>query len=526
MTVRGTLKSQKAIKTIYSPTHNVSVARQDDCHATVSFEQDNYLPKNPLVLYWHLTEGEVGLNVLTHRDEDERGTFMLMMTPALDAQRIRVLPKEIVFCVDTSGSMLEEDRLTQLQKALAYCLGRLNPEDRFNVVDFSTEARGLERALLPATEENRKRALRYVDRLVARGGTAIEDALTSSLGQFTDSSAPKMLVFLTDGAPNIGESDPEALAKTAKKLNLHSARVFVFAVGADVNAKLLDRLAEDGGGTCDYILPKEDLRARLTEFYDRISSPVVTNIAIRFEDLKVEELYPRRTPDLFKGRQLILFGRYFADESGPSKKVVMTGRVNGEEVSFEYSLHFPVQNPKNDFLPRVWAGRKVAFLLDEIRRNGKNQELVDEVIRLAKQHGIVSPHTSCRVTRGVRTGASEEVLRSRLTFGKEYEQKATRTLSENDDSWDLFYSGVTSSGRTETQVMQKMRMIGPKTFYCTDGVWYDSVYDPAKHKEVTPLKVRSDECTKLLETKPGIARYLSLGRVVVVYQGTAYRIDE
>ncbi len=526
VTVKGKIRSQLPIKTIYSPTHNITVVRTNDNEATVSYEQENYLPKQPMVLYWHLAEGEVGLNVLTHRDEDERGTFMLMMTPGLDSKRIRVLPKEIVFCIDTSGSMVEEDRLGQVQKALAHCLERLNPDDRFNVVDFSTEARKFENGLVEATAENRKRALEYVRKFTARGGTAIEDALDQSLGQFTAAEAPRMLVFLTDGAPNIGESDPEKLVAMSKKKNPHAARLFVFGVGNDVNAKLLDRLAEENGGTSDYFLPKEEITTRLSEFYDRIASPVLTDITIRFEDLKVEELYPRRTPDLFKGKQLILFGRYFADESHGSKKVVVSGRVNGEEISFEYSLHFPANNPGNDFLPRVWAGRKVAYLLDEIRRNGKNQELIDEVIHLAKQHGIVTPYTSFLVTQDVSPGASTEDLRGRLSFGASgSEQKMYRLLSENDGAWGLFEGGVGASGRSETQVMQKMRMIGPKTFYFTDGVWYDSAYDPKKHPSPTVLKVQSDDCTKLIQDKPAIARYLSLGTVVVVYQGKAYRVE-
>jgi Ca-activated chloride channel family protein len=532
VTVNATLRSQKPLKSIYSPTHSVTVVRKDDFNAQVSFEQNDYLPRTPLALYWHVAEGEVGLSVLTYRDEEERGHFMLMMSPALEAVGLKIPAKEIVFCIDTSGSMIEDERLAQVKKALQHCVSKLGAEDKFNIVTFSTEAQAMSDGLVEAGA-HRKRASAYIEKLIARGGTAIEEGLALSFGQFTNSAWPKMVVFLTDGAPTIGETDPDRLAAIARKLNASGARMFVFGVGNDVNTKLLDLLAQDHRGTCDYVLPKEDIERRVSEFYEKVASPVLSDVTIRFQDLKVEEVFPRRTPDLFKGQQIVLFGRYFVEDStwAPEKKAIVSGKIDGREVSFEYTLSFPSQSSRNDFLPRVWAGRKVAFLLEEIRRNGTSKEMVDEVTRLAKQYGIVTPYTSYLVTQDMAPGASPSsfgYLKSREEWGDKAVLYSRRESELRDAKNGADFDAMTesSSGKSGAEIMQKMRTIGPKTFYSSGGVWYDSGYDPEKHKELIKVKLLGDDYKKLVEEQPGLARYLSLGKVVVLYRGKAYQVVE
>lgn len=537
--VNATLRMTQPLKSIYSPTHNVTVTRIDDHNATVSYEQDNYLPKSPMALYWHVAGGEVGVSTMTYRDEEERGYFMMMMSPTIDPASVPVLPKEIVFCIDTSGSMTEDNRLAQVQKALKYCLSKLAPQDRFNIVNFGTESATFREGLIPATPENIERAQAHVDKFKARGRTAIEEATTISLGMFTDTPDPKQLLFLTDGQPTEGELDPAKLCEIIKRKNTKAARLFAFGVGLDLNTKLLDMMALDNSGSADYVLPRENLEQRITEFYDRTSSPVLSDIAVRFQDVKVEEIFPRRMPDLFKGQQIVLFGRYFVEDGSgswnPEREVVVTGKLAGKDVSFSYKLNFPSMNPKNDYLPRVWAGRKVGWLLDEVKRNGQSKEVVDEIVRLAKQYGIVTPYTSFLVTDDVRPGAPADAYaaKARQALGAAEsggwrnadDAKKDRDLAEEMRGVGMIELAASSSGRTDTQVMERMRLIGPKTFYNVGGVWSDSAYDPEKHKEVVTVKPGSDELVKLLEEKPGLAKYLSLGNVTVLYQGKVYRVE-
>lgn len=537
--VNAKLQMTQPLKSIYSPTHNVTVTRIDDHNATVTYEQDNYLPKSPMALYWHVAGGEVGVSTMTYRDEEERGYFMMMMSPTIDPASVPVLPKEIVFCIDTSGSMTEDNRLAQVQKALKYCLSKLAPQDRFNIVNFGTESASFREGLIPATPENIERAQAHVDKFKARGRTAIEEATTISLGMFTDTPDPKQLLFLTDGQPTEGELDPAKLCEIIKRKNAKGARLFAFGVGLDLNTKLLDMMALDNSGSADYVLPRENLEQRIVEFYDRTSSPVLSDIAVRFQDVKVEEIFPRRMPDLFKGQQIVLFGRYFVEDAGgswnPEREVIVTGKLAGKDVSFNYKLNFPSMNPKNDYLPRVWAGRKVGWLLDEVKRNGQSKEVVDEIVRLAKQYGIVTPYTSFLVTDDVRPGAPADVYaaKARQALGAAEsggwrnadEAKKDRELAEEMRGVGMIELAASSSGRTDTQVMERMRLIGPKTFYNVAGVWSDSAYDPEKNKDVVTLKQGSDELVKLLEEKPALARYLSLGNVTVLYQGKVYRVE-
>jgi Ca-activated chloride channel homolog len=540
-----TMKSQKPIKSIYSPTHNVSVTRIDDFNAKVFYEQENYLPKTPMALYWQVAEGELGVSALTYRDEDERGTFMMMVSPSIDPAKVPVLPQEVIFCVDSSGSMVEEDvagqgsRLAHLQKALTYCISHLKPADRFNIVDFGTEARAFKEELLTATPENVQKALAHVEKLKPRGRTAIEEAVTLSLGMFTETTDAKNLIFLTDGVPNEGETDTDKLAALLEKRNTKHARIFAFGCGNELNTRLLDMLATDNGGSAAYVMAKEDLTTRITDLYDRIANPVLTDIKVTFQNMKVEEIYPRRMPDLFKGQQIVLFGRYMVEEGAwaAEKDILVSGRLAGKEVSFPYTLKFPAESTKNEFLPRVWAGRKVGHLMVEAKKNGGQKEVIDEIVRLAKQYGIVTPYTSFLIADDMPKGDLAAMgARARESFRKEQKDGfgapsapssgAARDLSESSGGFGDYERAGRVTGQTEQQVMERMRIIGSKNFYNEGGVWTDSTFDAAKHKDFVDVKIGSDEYVKLVEAKPGLAKFLSLGRVIVIYQGKTYRTQE
>ncbi|KAF0242523.1 MAG: hypothetical protein FD180_3865 [Planctomycetota bacterium] len=534
-----TLKSQKPIKSIYSPTHNISVTRTDDFNAKMHYEQENYLPKTPMALYWQVAGGELGVSALTYRDEDERGTFMMMISPSIDPSKVPVIPQEVIFCIDSSGSMVEEDRLVNLQKALKYCLNHLRPEDRFNIVDFGTEARAFKEELLTATPENVKKALAHVDKLKPRGRTAIEEAVSLSLGMFTDTKDARNLIFLTDGVPNEGETDTDKLAEIIKKRNTKHARIFAFGVGNELNTRLLDMVATDNGGSAAYVMPKEDLTTRITDLYDRIANPVLTDIKVTFQNMKVEEIYPRRMPDLFKGQQIVLFGRYMVEDEKwtPEKEILVSGRLAGKEVSFPYTLQFPAESTKNDFLPRVWAGRKVGHLMEEAKRGGGQKEVIDEIVRLAKQYGIVTPYTSFLIADDMPKGdlaamkaqASDAFRReSKEGWGASSAPSAAaaRDLAESSYGFGDYERAGRVTGQTEQQVMEKMRIIGSKNFYNEGGVWVDSTFDVEKHKTFIDVKIGSDEFVKLVEAKAGLAKFLSLGRVIVIYQGKVYRTQE
>ncbi len=538
VTVKATIKTRDPIKSVYSPTHDIQVARHDAHRVTVSLDQENYLPRTPLSLYWHVAAGELGLGSIAYRDDEERGFFMLMLSPQLQAEP---LPKQIVFCMDASGSMHKEGRFPQMKRGLQNCLDRLDRRDRFNIVTFGTDARSFEPRPIQATRENVERAKKYVGALHARGASEWEEALARALGQFGSSKEPKFVVALTDGGPALSEADLAQAVARIRGLNGSGARIFALGVGNEVNTKLLDLVCEDSGGHCDYVLPRESVEERLSDCFDRVSHPVMSDLALGFEDLKVEEVFPRRIPDLIRGRQIVVFGRYRVGESPAPGRVTLTGRVGDRIVRFEYALHLPASQLSHDFLPRVWAGRKIAHRIEEMKRHGPTKEVVEEIVRLAKQFGIVSPYTSYLVSEDIidhgnsmAPGLMAQRVQGRYRDFAESNwagdlavegARFERRLSWGEGLHALDELAVAASGRSAKEVMQKVRSIGPKTFYLSDGVWYDSAYDPELHPEPTRVVMGSDEFRQLLDRLPGIARYFSLTQVIVLYRGKVYRFE-
>jgi Ca-activated chloride channel family protein len=411
------LKSQHALQNIYSPTHAITVTRPSDHEANVVFEKEQGLLDRDFLLYYSAGGKDVGLTALEHRPvSGKNGYFLLLISPRPELSKARQLPRDMVFVLDTSGSMRGK-RIEQAKAALQFCLKQLRPEDRFALMNFATTVNKYTERLLPASEAELARARKWVDELEATGGTAIDEALKSALEMRPgDDGRPFTIVFFTDGRPTIGETDPERILKNVAARNTASTRIFTFGVGDDVNATLLDALAEQTRAVSSYVRESEAITDKVTALYAKISSPVLTNLKLHVSGpVKPSEVYPPQLPDLFAGTQLVVLGRY----SGHGQAAVkLTGQVGKEAQEFVYETPFPDKTGEDrSFVEDLWARRKVGYLLDEIRRNGEKKELVDEVVSLAKRYGITTPYTSylivpdapVPVTRGPRAAGKPDV---------------------------------------------------------------------------------------------------------------------
>jgi Ca-activated chloride channel homolog len=569
------INSKQPIKNVYSPTHEIKFEEKKGWDISVTWKQNNYLPKHPFVLYYQTDNKDVAASLVAHKELDEAGHFMLMLSPTIGkgAGQItakQVLPKDVVFCVDTSGSMLDKGKMEQARKALEYCVKTLRPGDRFNIVDFSTTARSFHAdGLVTFDDKSKAKALKYVEKLNARGGTAIDEALQLSLKLLGRKASTggrlKMIVFATDGLPTIGETEPEQILRTMAKKNTEDVRIFVFGEGFDVNTKLLDFLALNHRGEADYILPNENITQKIGKFFDRVGSPIMTDLHISFEGLEVKDVYPRKISDVFKGEQVIIYGRY----TGHGKKTIkLTGRVKGATKTFEYPLTFPEysQDDKASFVPRLWAGRKVDFLLAEIRKQGKSpsKELVNEVTYLAKRYGIVTPYTSFLVTDDVagkatpgpsggpvrlppvalnRGRQAAEVLKS-LKESQAQQGNGPRAVTASKTAADLRKAGSRSGGAAafgnladgyfagakgwpagRRSSLQALRYIGTKSFYNYGGVWYEGTFATKDAKSLKKITVGSDAYFTLLAKDGRIAKYLALENVVVRVGKTWYHFE-
>ncbi|HYF50101.1 MAG TPA: VIT domain-containing protein [Planctomycetota bacterium] len=391
-----TVKSKDPMGPVYSPSHQVSVQRPDDKTAVIKLSGQNLSSDRDFRLYYSPTTSDVALRLITHRSsENEDGYFMLLGRVDDQLENTKVLPKEIVFCVDVSGSMRGE-KIEQARAALKQCLATLNPQDRFNLITFSTEVQGLSSdKLLDATKENIAKANAAVDQIEASGATNIDGALSAALGSdFSEGEAKaKMVVFMTDGLPTIGVTDASSILKNVQTGNAKSkVRIFNFGVGNEVNTHLLDKMSLDYDGVSTYVSPRENIETKVADLTNKIRHPVMTNVALSYgTGSGANSIYPKRIPALYRGGEILMVGRYRTSVSG---EIVLTGNVGGETRNISLKVNWPARDLGNSYLPRVWAMRKIGHLLEDIRLRGPNDEIIKEIVELAQRHGIVTPYTS------------------------------------------------------------------------------------------------------------------------------------
>ncbi len=571
-TVAVRLNSNLPIKSIYSPSHKVGISRKGEREAVIGFEEDKALLDRDFVLYYAVSKKEFGLNLLTHATAGDKGFFMMMLAPSV-ATPDSVMAKDVTFVIDTSGSMAGS-KIEQTRKALEYGIKTLHDGDRFNVIRFSTDVEPFRPALVAASATNRTAALAFVQGVEARGGTAINDALAAALAMNDGGKRPTIVLFLTDGRPTVGETTPDAILDNVRKGNAARTRLFVFGVGDDVNAHLLDQIAGQNGGVPQYVTPDEDIEVKVSRLADKMSNPVLSNVRVEVDKLKTSMVHPAALPDLFSGDQVTIFGRY--DGSGDSV-IRLSGDVNGKKREFIYEGTFPAARTENAFIARLWATRRVGFLLDEIRLRGESAELKDEVIRLSREYGIMTPYTSFLVLEDDKAYAQHDIDRT----GSDTRRPAPRPdgflqarrkeaqpvvpmfapdplataapaagESRSRSGLNLVAGGGASSDASAMReesgaraiAMSKaiqdykgrdnaadelvtVRHVGRRVFTCIDGRWIDNAFTGSL--KTTIVKFGSDEYFRLLKQKPELKDVLALGTkvTVVLEDGTALVVE-
>lgn len=386
------LKSQQSLGSIYSPTHQISVSRKNDHEAVVRFERYGAQLDRDFKLFYAHSGRDIGLTALQQRSvASDDGYVMLLVSPRTELDQ--KIPRDIVFVLDTSGSMMQEKKMEQAKRALHYCLGELSPQDRFGIVQFATTVNQYRDQLIPVSSKQIKHAQLWVEDQMAAGGTAIHRALLSAMDmQTNDAKRMFTIVFLTDGQPTIGETDTGKILADVKTKNTDYTRIFTLGVGDNLNAVFMDRIADQTRALSRYIRPNENVETNVASFFNKINNPVLANLALHIgNDVRLVDLYPPQLPDLFHGDQLVVLARY---QGAGHAAITLKGEVGEEPKQFVYEVDFEQQTDHKPFVEELWARRKVGYLLDQIRINGEQKELVDEVVRLAKNYAITTPYTS------------------------------------------------------------------------------------------------------------------------------------
>ena len=423
------IKNKLPIRNLYSPTHQVGTRTRGN-EAWASMEKNSFSLADDFVLYWTVDDKDVGLTVLTYKDESEPGYFMLLASPRDDFRDKEIIGKRVSFVVDISGSMAGQ-KIQATKQALDYCISKLGEDDLFNVIPFGSYVEKFSDKLVPANRDNVQKARAFVQQIEAVGGTNIDEAFQAAFeGASGSSQAPHIIVFMTDGRPTVGETDIGKLLTIVQGRNKDSARIFVFGVGEDLNTVLLDKLADNNGGRASYLKGDASLQQEVTAFYDRISYPVLSDLKLEVTNVGIFGTHPNKLPGLFRGSQLVLLGRY----RNPGRaNVTLTGQSGRGQRTFTYTADFASAGTEHKFIPRLWAQRQVGMLLSEIREKGETPGLVEEVTQLATSFGIITPYTSYLVVEPtmqqprpdlVRRGMDDERMANRPQGGPAPETKS------------------------------------------------------------------------------------------------------
>lgn len=566
------IESKQSLKSIYSPSHKVDIRRHGDRKAVVGYEASNIKPDTDFQLYFAPEKDELGVNLLTYRNTEGDGYFLLLASPGVDVKAGKVIPKDVCFVLDSSGSMAGA-KLEQARKALAFCVENLNNEDGFEVLRFATEVDPLFNRIVDASRDNRKRAQDFIRDLKPTGGTAIDDALKKALAlRPSEGQRPYVIIFLTDGRPTVGNTAEEKILAGVKEGSRGNVRVFCFGIGTDVNTHLLDKITEETRAYSEYVLPEEDIEVKVSSFFTKVKDPVLANPTVTFPDsVRVTRLYPSPVPDVFKGEQIVLAGRYSGRGDGA---IQIEGLVNGEKRRFAYDVKFPEKSEDHEFIPRLWATRRVGYLLDEIRLRGESGELKDEVVQLARQYNIVTPYTAYLIVedegrRGVavtRRFYGERAPEAKLGLADSYqrlkEEKngdaavgGARSLSVLKRA-DAPALATTAAGfeaaRGEPQLAfqtpapvasrpvsgpagdvrkqslaDSSRFVAGKTFFYNQNKWVDTELQKVDDGKLVRIQFGSQEYFDLLKKNPSVVKWLSMGQnVQFVLNGTAYEVYE
>ncbi len=560
VSVHISLHTTEPLKAIYSPSHDVAVIREGDHRARVGYEATHVTAERDFELYFSTAERAIDLNVLSYRPAGEDGFFLLLATPPMKVEAEEVVAKDVVLVLDVSGSMKGE-KIRQAQDALIYILDQLRPEDRFNVVAFSTGVRTYAQGLQPAARA--ADAKEWVRSLRAAGGTDINRGLLEALASLPSANErPAIVIFLTDGLPTEGVTDEERIVANVTEAAGRRVRLFTFGVGDDVNTVLLDRLAQEHRGSSAYVRPGQRIDEVVSGFYAKVSQPVLTDLALDFGGLHVEEVYPYPLPDLFAGGQLVVVGRY---RRGGVVDLQLTGQVNGRPVVYTYEAVRFREEGGEPFIARLWATRKIGHLLTQIRLHGAQPELVDEVIELSRRYGVITPYTSFLVEepeavaevppapmeppwpiprpwpwdllgplwgRGEGGAAPMEPPAPRELSGpvaapaERLERLAGAPASGAAAVAESTLRETLRLAERAAEGGERVRVVRDKVFVWRDGVWVDTAFD-AKTMQPERVAFGSEAYFKLLARRPALAPYFALGpRVIVVLDGRAYESVE
>ncbi|MDA1193772.1 MAG: VIT domain-containing protein [Planctomycetota bacterium] len=526
--VRVRVSADGPLVALYSPTHALDVTRTGERTAEGHHKSRRARPSDEVLIYVATSAEPSGMRLLVHRAEGEDGTFLLLGAPRAPAVKAELAPRTVLFVFDRSGSM-KGRKVEQVRGALRFCMLSLTPRDRFNLFTFSDAVERVFERPTPAEPDAVEHALGRIASIEADGGTNIQEALLAALDD-VPAGEQADVVFLTDGLPTVGEKDVGKIRQAVAARNEGRARLFTFGVGDDVNVTFLDKLALEANGFPTVVRPTEDVEVAVSGFFKGITAPTLRGLSIVGDGVELYDIQPRILPDLFHGTTLHVLGRYRPSKEGA---LVLRGTRGEEVLTFRTGADFQTPEAEHAWLPALWAARRIGHLIDDIRAQGPEPELVDSVVTLARRHGIVTEYTAflldmdeadpalvrARATEAFRDGGAawqggwaQSQVRGKEMMKRAHSIAEAGGFHDRDGRW--------------VDLSRRVARVGSLVFLRDrEGTWVDVRVTGDRHAQ--RVSVGSDRYRQLVESSDLFARVAGLGAPILLrWEGADLQIVE
>jgi Ca-activated chloride channel family protein len=539
LTVEGTITGAHPVTTFYSPTHEVRVGKPDRLSGdSVRFvtpfrvHVPRCTPDLDFVCHFKSrADGSlIDIAVLSSRPDPTQPGYFLAVINGRQDDSIIPEPKDVVFVIDRSGSM-QGKKIEQAKGALKFLIQRMGPKDRFNIVTYAAEVDAFSAELTAPGSDRISAALMHIEAIQARGGTNIQAALDAALAQLTSKDRTSQIVFLTDGLPTVGERDERKICEHVRKANLNGARVVAFGVGHDVNGVFLDRVAAQNSGLSEYVLPNEDIEEKVPGFYARMQSPLLLDTLVSMTGTKITEVFPKETGDLYGGQQMILTGRY----AEPGRvRLSISGRLGQvqTEIVYKFDLAAGPSLGTSHLVPRMWAARKIGYLVDEIRLNGQAKELVNDIVRLGTEFGILTEYTSFLAApeTDLTASATNSDRAGRELRDRVQEESGSHGVAQAANAKKLQRDGQVATEQTWLGTDGRAVSVGGvqnlngRAFFKRGDTWLDATLPAEAPTEAEEIPYFSDAFFDFLDRHPALNQQVArTGDVTVNLDGKAIR---
>jgi Ca-activated chloride channel family protein len=498
-TIKANIRSAQAISTVYSPSHLVYALRISDNEVSVMIESEAKFTPGSFQMSYVVQAEDIAASVLAYPDKTGNGGYFMLLAgvPEVNTSHddSNSILRELTLVIDKSGSM-SGNKIVQARDAAMQVIEGLDPGEAFNVILYDDNLQIFSPEPLIKTAQTTFQAYDYIGAVNAGGMTNLYGALELALTQEPIADMLSIVLFLTDGLPTYGNINEVDIRNLVTSANPFERRVFTFGVGYDVNAQLLDALAELSRGRATFVLPDENVEAKVAEVFGTLAGPVLADPNLRILDGQGQEavgrtldVLPTVLKDLFAGDRLVVLGRYVGSEELIFE---LTGNYLGEQRTFQFGFDPNQADVRNSFVPRLWAGRKIAEMISQIQILGADpslteddprvRELATSIIALSTEFGIITEYTAFLAQEGTELGNAAELIGQTAgnlaagaagrTGGYSVGQTINNAMQRSQDVLNRDSSYLNSS-------MERTRIVNTQqandlTFFFKDGWWIDS----------------------------------------------------